>query len=179
MEKRNFCFIKKVFCFIGVAVYSLSFSTCKSDSSDSQEEAPLTWNISGTVTKSDGGAASGASVMLVNTSDNSNAGQSPSNAAGEYIITGVVAGSYKITATLNGYETGSIDAVKIVDSDVTGKDIVLQKITVPTYVIGGAVTKPDGSAAAGASVQIRRVSDNTDIGQAATTGVSGCGAVSL
>jgi hypothetical protein len=178
MEKRNFSFVKKMFCFIGVAVCSLSFSTCKSDSPDSIEETPLTCNISGVITKSDGGAASGASVMLVNTSDNSSAGQSPSNAAGEYIITGVVAGSYKITATLNGYETGSIDAVKIVDSDVTGKDIVLQKITVPTYVIGGAVTKPDGSAAAGASVQIRRVSDNTDIGQAATTGVSGAYSIS-
>jgi hypothetical protein len=59
-------------------------------------------------------------------------GQSPANAAGEYIITGVGAGSYKVVATLNGYETGAIDEVKITDSDVAGKNITIPKITVPT-----------------------------------------------
>ncbi|MDR2026772.1 MAG: carbohydrate-binding domain-containing protein [Prevotellaceae bacterium] len=164
---------KRMFYFICVGVYFLAFSACKSDSPDSKEETPRVYNVSGTVTKSDGDAASGASVMLVNASGNGSAGQSPANAAGEYIITGVAAGSYRITAALNGYETGSIDAVNIVDSDVTGKDIVLQKITVPTYTVGGTVNKPDGSAAAGASVQVRKAGDNTVVGQAVTTGASG------
>jgi hypothetical protein len=172
MEKRNFGFCTGTFWFIVVVVYLLSFSTCRSDRS-TPEEAPRVYNISGTITKSDGGAASGASVMLVKNSDNSDAGQSPTNAAGEYIITGVGAGSYKIVATLNGYETGTIDELKIVDSDLTGKNMTLPKITVPTYTVGGIVTKPDGSVAAGASVKILKASDNTNVGQSATTNVSG------
>jgi hypothetical protein len=149
----------------------LSFSTCKSD--ELMEESPQqVHSVSGTITKSDGGAASGASVALVKTSDDSNAGQAPANAAGEYIITGIAAGSYKLTATLNGYETASTE-VTVVNSDVTGKDIVLQKITVPTYAIAGTVTIAGGSPAAGASVQIRKASDNTDVGQAAATDNAG------
>ncbi|MDR0687325.1 MAG: carboxypeptidase regulatory-like domain-containing protein, partial [Prevotellaceae bacterium] len=160
-------------CYVSIAACSLMFSTCGSGNSGLTEEAPRTYAVSGAITKSDGGAAAGASVMLVRTSDDSDAGQSPTNAAGEYIVTSVAAGSYKIVATLNGYETGSIDAVKIVDADVTGNDMVLQKITAPTYAIGGAVTTPDGSAASGASVQVRRASDNTPVGQATTTDASG------
>jgi hypothetical protein len=171
MEKKNFLFTKRTFCFIIVAAYFASFTACRSDRST--EEAPRTYAVSGTVTKSEGGAASGASIMLIKTSDNSDAGQSPANAAGEYIITGISAGSYKIAATLNGYETGAIDGIKIVDSDVTNKDFTLQKITVPTYAISGVVVKSDGSAAAGASVKILKAGDNTNAGQAATTSASG------
>jgi hypothetical protein len=171
MENRNFVFMKSALYFIAAVVYLLSFIACKRD--NSTEEAPRTYNISGTITKSEGGAASGASVMLVKISDNGDAGQSPTNAAGEYIMTGVSAGSYKIVATLNGYETGTIDEVKIVDSDITGKDITLLKITVPTYTVSGVVTKPDGSAATGASVKILKASDNTNAGQAMTTNAAG------
>ncbi|MDR2383959.1 MAG: carbohydrate-binding domain-containing protein, partial [Prevotellaceae bacterium] len=162
---------KKTFCFIIAVANLVSFAACKSDRST--EEAPRTYAVSGIITKSEGGAASGASIMLIKISDNSDAGQSPTNAAGEYIITGVGAGSYKIVATLNGYETGAIDEIKIVDSDVTGKDLMLQKITVPTYAVSGAVAKSDGSAAAGASVKILKASDNTNAGQPATTNASG------
>ncbi|MDR2287283.1 MAG: carbohydrate-binding domain-containing protein [Prevotellaceae bacterium] len=176
MEKRNFSIAKRAFYFIVIAACILSFSSCrKSDKTveEEKEETSVTYNVSGVITKSDGGAASGASVMIVNVSDNSDAGQSPTNAAGEYIVTGISAGSYKITATLNGYETGLIDEVKIVDADITGKDITLLKITVPTYSIGGVVIKPDGSAAAGASVQIIKASDNTSVGQPATANAAG------
>ncbi|MDR3217808.1 MAG: carbohydrate-binding domain-containing protein [Dysgonamonadaceae bacterium] len=166
------CFsAKRLFLFPVILVFLLTHSACNSD--DPTEEAPQTYNVSGTVSKSDGGAAANASVMLVKTSDNSDAGQSPTNAAGEYIVTGVSAGSYKIIATLNGYETGTIENVNIVTADITEKDLVLQKITVPTYSIGGVVTKPDGNAAAGASVQVKKASDNTNVGQAITTDVSG------
>jgi hypothetical protein len=175
MEKRNFYTAKRVFYFIIIAAFISPFSSCrKSDKTvEEEKEAPVTYNVSGVITKSDGGAALGASVMLVKTSDNSDAGQSPTNAAGEYIVTGVSAGNYKLTATLNGYETGSIDEVKIVDTDITGKDITLLKITVPTYSISGVVVKPDGSAATGASVQIIKASDNTSVGQPVTTSNSG------
>jgi hypothetical protein len=147
------------------------FSCGKSDSL--QEDAPQVFSIGGTVTKSDGGAAAGASVTLVKIADGSNAGESPVGAAGEYVITGVGTGSYQIVATLNGYETGAINEIKVTGADVTADAIVLQKITVPTYTVSGIVTKPNGSAAAGASVQVKKTGDNTYIGQAATTDASG------
>jgi hypothetical protein len=145
--------------------------SCKSD--DFQDDTPQVFNIGGAVTKSDGGAAAGASVMLVKTTDGSNAGESLTGATGEYVITGISTGNYKIEVTLTGYETGFIEEVKVSNADITLNEIVLQKITVPTYTMDGIVSKPDGSAATGASVQIKKASDNTNVGQAATTDASG------
>jgi hypothetical protein len=147
-------------------------SSCKSD--DFQEDSTSrVFSIGGVVTKSDGGAAAGASVMLMKISDGSNAGEAPADAAGEYIITGIIAGSYKIEVTLTGYETGAVNEIKVANADVTVEEIVLQKITVSTYAIGGIVTKSDGSAAAGASVQVKKASDNTSVGQSAVADASG------
>ncbi|MDR3269565.1 MAG: carbohydrate-binding domain-containing protein [Tannerella sp.] len=171
MKKRILFSAKRRVCIFATIVSCFMLSSCNSD--DPAEEAPQTCNVGGTVSKSDGGAAANASVMLVKTSDDSDAGQSPTNATGEYIITGVSAGNYKIIATLNGYETGTIENVNITNADVTGKDIVLQKITVPTYSIGGIVTKSDGSAAAEVSVQVKKASDNTNVGLAVKTDASG------
>jgi hypothetical protein len=168
MERRKKLRTYQVFAIL--ALVSATFA-CHSDN-DKVEESIRTYSIGGTVTQSDGGAAAGASMMLVKESDGSDAGQSPANAAGEYVITGVEAGTYKLAATLAGYETGTVN-ITIVDADATKKDITLQKIAVPTYRIGGTVTKPDGSAAAGASVQIRRATDNTNAGQATTTDAAG------
>ena len=152
-------------------VFLLTFSSCKSD--DILDNTPKVYNIGGTVSKSDGGTASGASVMLVKVSDSSDAGQATTNAAGEYIITGVSAGNYKITVTLNGYETASVDNIQVATADITVDNVILQKITEATYSTSGTVTKMDGSAAEGVSVQICKASDNTNVGQAVTTDASG------
>ncbi|MDR3308437.1 MAG: carbohydrate-binding domain-containing protein, partial [Tannerella sp.] len=156
-----------------VTIISLLRMTASCTNDNQTEDAPQTYNVGGTVTKSDGGAAAGASVMLTSISDGSDAGQSPVNAAGEYIITGLGTGSYKLVATLNGYETGTVEMVNIANADVTVNEIVLQKITVPTYSIEGVVGKPDGSTAAGVSVQVRKSGDNTNVGQAVKTDASG------
>jgi hypothetical protein len=110
--------------------------------------------------------------MLLKISDGSNAGESPVSTTGEYMITGISTGSYQIAVTLTGYETGTVNEIKVT-GDMTVEEIVLQKITVLTYTISGIVTKFDGSAAAGASVQLRKSGDNTLAGQAATTDASG------
>ncbi|MDR0537970.1 MAG: carbohydrate-binding domain-containing protein [Tannerellaceae bacterium] len=141
--------------------------------SESSEKIVQMFNVGGKITKSDGGAAEGASVALVNAFDGSNAGEAPANAAGEYVLTGVGAGNYKIVAALNGYETMTVDEIKVVDSDVTVNEIILQKITVPTYTLSGSVYKPDGSAASGASVHVKRTSDNVYVGQGTIADASG------
>lgn len=164
-------FAKRKVCIFAATVSCLALYSCKSN--DLSEEMPQVYSVSGVVTKSDGGAASGASVMLIDSSGGSDAGQSPANAAGEYIITGVRVGSYKLVATLDGYETASIDELKVINADVAAGGIVLRKITVPTCGIGGIVSLTDGSAAAGVSVQIRNASNHTNVGQAAMTDTSG------
>jgi hypothetical protein len=156
---------------LAVAVCIMLSSCSKQD--DFKEDAPQMFSIGGTVTKSDGGAAAGASVTLENTADGSSAGESPVSASGEYVITGVGAGSYKITVTLTGYEPGFINEIKVIGADVTVDAVVLQKISVPTYALAGTVTKPDGSTAAGASVQVRTTVDNTLAGPTTTTDASG------
>jgi hypothetical protein len=176
MKKRTISFAKGTGCIFTITIFCFVLFSCKTE--DLPEDTPQTFNIGGTITKSDGGAATGVSVMLVKIADGATVGQSPTNAAGEYIITGVGAGSYKIIATLNGYETISVDEVNVTNADVTVGEIVLQKITIPTYSISGIVTKSDGSPAIGVSVQIHKANDNTHVGQATTTNVTGAYSVS-
>jgi hypothetical protein len=73
MEKKSFLFTKRTFCFIIAVANLVSFAACKSDRST--EETPRTYAVSSTITKSEGGAASGASVKILKASDNTNAGQ--------------------------------------------------------------------------------------------------------
>ncbi|MDR1779755.1 MAG: carbohydrate-binding domain-containing protein [Tannerella sp.] len=155
---------------------ALVIAGCSTTSEEIEGSVTQTFSVSGTITLSDGNAAAGASVMLAN-ADGSSAGQSPVGATGEYVITGVNSGSYNLTATLSGYETGTI-AVTVSNTDAAGKNLVLQKITVPTYTVAGVVTKPDGTAAAGASVQIKKAADNTNVGQAVTSDASGAYSIS-
>jgi len=160
---------------LSVLAAALIFITgCGSDNGENENPQAATFSISGVVTKSDGGgAAAGVSVVAVNTEDNSIAGQAPSNADGEYIITGIASGIYSITASLSGYVTATVENVKITSGDITGQNIVLQKTVVPTYSISGTVTKSDGSPAANASVQVLKADDKTYVGEAATANSSG------
>ncbi|GHT24779.1 hypothetical protein AGMMS4957_18380 [Bacteroidia bacterium] len=167
---------KAVFALCAGTILGLSFG-CSSDEpivkNDEQpgENNTPTYSIGGTITKSDGGAASGASVQLQNATG-SNLGQTATDAAGAYTFSGIPAGEYKIVVTFNGYETETIADFQL-NGNVSGKDAILQKIVVPTYAISGVASLSGGGSAAGVSVQIRKTSDNTGVGQAATTGANG------
>ncbi|KAA6299793.1 MAG: Serine-aspartate repeat-containing protein D, partial [Candidatus Ordinivivax streblomastigis] len=151
------------------SIFALTFG-CSSDLAE--EEITPTYSIGGTVTKSDGGVASGASVQLQSAADDSNLEQTTTDATGAYAFTGLTVGAYKVVVTLNGYETATIGDIEL-KSNTSGKDALLQKFVEPTYAISGVATLFDGSAAASVSVQIRKTSDNTNVGQAATTDASG------
>ena len=158
--------------YILMILFAAVLSGCLKDPNN-LEDAPQIYSIGGLVTKSDGGAASGVSVMLVNITGGNTAGEAVTSATGDYVITGLSAGTYKIVAALSGYEILTTDEIKITNANVTVHAIVLQKIIVPTYTIGGSVFLPDGDAAADASVQIRKLNDNTIAGQPVTTGGAG------
>jgi hypothetical protein len=145
-------------------------AACHKDSE--VEYVALTYSIGGTVTKSDGGAAAGATVQLQNATTGSNFGQTAVDATGTYLFAGVQAGKYQIIIMLDGYETATSN-IEISSASIDGKGLVLQKIVSPTYSVGGAVTKSDGGAAAGATVRIFKAAGNTLSGQPATTNSEG------
>jgi hypothetical protein len=88
------------------------------------------YTVSGTITTSDEAGAAGAVVQL---EQNGTAIGSPvtTGTNGTYTISGVPAGEYTIAVSLSGYESGTIPAFTV-SADVTGKDLVLQKIIVDT-----------------------------------------------
>jgi hypothetical protein len=173
METRKLSIIEKtmkaVFAIFVGSILVLPFG-CSSD--ESEEDITPTYSIGGTATKSDGGAASGASVHLQNAADGSDIGQTTTDASGAYTFSGLPAGAYKIVVTLNGYETATINDIEL-KSNVNGKDVVLQKFVIPTYTISGTVSTSDSKTASGAIVQLQTIADNTLVGQAANTDANG------
>jgi hypothetical protein len=95
------------------------------DTPGEDNEDPPVYRISGTISKSEGGAAAGAAVRL--TQDGTVTGTPVfTNENGEYTISGVSAGTYAIEVSLAGYATGTISAFAV-SADVTGKDLTLNK----------------------------------------------------
>jgi hypothetical protein len=130
------------------------------------------YSIGGTITKSDGGAAFDATILLQDATTGSDTGQTTVDATGAYLFAGVPAGVYRITVTLAGYETATIIDVDARDGDASGADAVLQKIAVPVYTVSGVITTPGGGAA-GATVKLFNAADNTLASQPTTTGADG------
>ena len=149
----------------------LSYSACSRGTAE--EKIRAMYSVGGTVTKSDGGVAAGATAELRYMADDSPAGQTTVDATGTYAITGVPAGTYIVRVALNGYETGMISGIEVTDADISGRNVVLQKIAAPTYSVSGTVMKSDGSAAAGATVQVKRAADHTNAGQASIADAAG------
>jgi predicted phage tail protein len=130
---------------------------------------PSTYTISGTINKSDGGPAAGASVQLKQGAKNIGSPVT-TDTDGAYTIESVSEGTYTIEVSLSGYTTGVTPAF-VVSVDVTGKDLILVKIGGAAYTISGTITTSDGASAAGASVSLKQ--DGTPIGSAVSAGTNG------
>lgn len=91
---------------------------------------PLYYQISGTVKGSDKSSGLAATLQL---KKNGIAAGAPvtANADGTYLIDGVLKGTYTIAVSMTGYTAGTINAFNIADSNASGKDITLQKISGP------------------------------------------------
>ncbi|GAP71819.1 carbohydrate-binding domain-containing protein [Candidatus Symbiothrix dinenymphae] len=170
MKTKKLSIAKAIFAMCAGSILVLSLG-CSADEQPEENITP-TYSIGGTVTTSDGGGASGASVHLQKVADSSNLGQTATDAAGVYTFSGIPAGVYKIVVTFNGYETATIADFQLT-GDVSGKDAVLQKFTVATYLISGTVTISDGGAAAGTTLQLQTAADNVLVGQSVTTDANG------
>jgi hypothetical protein len=158
-----------------MTVLALSFA-CGDDGVSGETSTP-TYTIGGTVTKSDGGAAIGASVQLLKAADGTLAGQTAADAMGVYAFSGIATDAYEIVFALDGYATQTVSGVVVQNADIGGKDAVLQKIVAPTYAISGTITKSDGGAAAGATVKLLKAADKTITGQAVLADAAGVYAI--
>jgi hypothetical protein len=132
----------------------------------------ILFTISGTIsTDNPGGPASGATVQLKQ--GGVNVGTAVSSAEdGSYTIPSVPAGDgYTIEMSLTGYTTGTI-SVFSVSGNVSGKDLTLIKLTVPTYTISGTIStdNPEGPAS-GATVQLKQ--GGVNVGSAVSSVVGG------
>jgi hypothetical protein len=104
----------------------------------------LTYSISGTITKSDGGTANGAALTILT---GPSAGAATTNTSGTYTISGLLAGSYTIEVSLTGYVTGTISLT--VSGTVSNQNLTLQLFT---YTVSYDVSSGGGTAPASQSV---------------------------
>jgi hypothetical protein len=88
-----------------------------------QTPAQGTGTLTGVVTDPDGGLLPGVAVTA--TSDTTTRSV-VSNASGQYVITGVPPGRYRVEAALAGFRTTSRDAVEVVAGQTTQSDFVMR-----------------------------------------------------
>jgi formylglycine-generating enzyme required for sulfatase activity len=133
----------------------------------------IVYTVSGTIATDDpGGLASGAHIQL--RQGGSNVGSAVSTGAdGTYTISGVPAGEgYTIEVSLTGYTTGTIPSFSVTTANVTGKNLILVRITVPVYTVSGTITTNNpGGAASGALVQLQQ--DGSNVGSTVNAGTNG------
>jgi hypothetical protein len=109
------------------------------------------YTISGTIsTDIPGGAAGGADIQLKQSG--ATVGSPVTTAAdGGYTISDVAAGLYTIEVSLTGYTTGTISAFSVA-GDVTGRNLMLVKITGSVYTISGRILTSDSLSDVSAAV---------------------------
>jgi uncharacterized repeat protein (TIGR02543 family) len=95
-----------------------------------------TYTISGTISKSDGGGASGATVKLFREGNLVTTATTGSD--GSYILTGVLSREgYIVEASLTGYSTETTAPFNMPKTDITGKDLTLEKLCSVTFNSNG------------------------------------------
>lgn len=103
---------------------------CAAERSNSQMRT-TTYTISGTVTGVNG-SLEGATVQLKNSSGGNVGSAVTTDNSGGYTISGVAPGDYTIQISKAEYTTGTISSFEVSSADVTGKDITLVAVIIPT-----------------------------------------------
>jgi formylglycine-generating enzyme required for sulfatase activity len=134
------------------------------------------YTVSGTITTDNpGGPAVSAQVQL---KQNGSSTGSPvlTGTNGTYTITGVSAGFYNIEVSLTDYITGATGDFAV-SGAVTGKNLILEKISGPVYTVSGTIaTDEPAGQAAGAVVQLKQ--GGVNVGSPVSTGTDGTYAIS-
>ncbi|GHV32438.1 hypothetical protein AGMMS4952_22800 [Spirochaetia bacterium] len=105
-----------------------------------------TYTIGGTISVDTGAPdLTTASVQLKKGAANIGTAVHPAT-GGAYTIPGVPADmGYTIEVSLTGYTTGTIGSFDVTAANVTGKNLQLIEIVVPTYTIGGTISVDTGT----------------------------------
>jgi hypothetical protein len=120
------------------------------------ELVKIRYEVSGVISKSNGGYAEGASVQLKQGVTDVGSPVS-ADEDGAYTIPGVLPGTYTIQVTLAGYQDGTITSFAV-SGTTADKDLELQKY----HALNGVISKSDGGFAEGASVQLRQAGNVGD-----------------
>jgi uncharacterized repeat protein (TIGR02543 family) len=120
---------------------------------------PQGFSVSGTVSKSGGGAVRGAMVYLEKAGANSGVSTS-TGSNGNYAIVDVAAGTYTLKVSLAGYDPVTTSPFTV-NGDISGKDITLQEIE---GVIHTATFDVNGGNPLDAGQGTRTVDHNVAIG---------------
>jgi hypothetical protein len=132
------------------------------------------FSVSGTVSLSDGGGAVGASVQLRQSNNTAVGSPVTAGSGGAYTINNVAKGDYKVEASLAGYKSG-VAEFTVSGSDVTGKDLTLQKESAtPTAITGMTLAAAFDlvKAQASGSYLIELGQNETNVADYALTGFS-------
>ncbi len=138
---------------------------------------PKTAAISGTVTKTGGGALSGCRVKVFDSTTGALAGSATTNVSGLYSVAGLLSGSYRLSFTpgddlyvgqwySNKADQASATIVNLAaPANFTGADAMLQRAATNTRGrISGKVRKADGTALADIRVQVYQASTGNAVG---------------
>jgi hypothetical protein len=131
------------------------------------------FSVSGTVSLSDGGNASGASVQLRQSGGAAVGSAVPAGSGGAYTIANVANGTYKVEASLAGYNSGVTSEFTVSGGNVTGKNLTLQKESAMLAAITGktlAAAFDSVKAQASGTYLIELGQDETNVADYALTG---------
>lgn len=140
-----------------------------------------TASVSGTVTDADSGAGIAGATVVALDADGDASAQGTTTSTGGYTITGLAPGSYVVSVSADGYETGATDDVAVAEAAiVTGIDLALvaespapggfMMLAAPptTYELSGTVLDSEGEPVEGITVYF-----DGDIEVSTNTGVNG------
>ena len=123
-----------------VAVVASQLCSCHSDEVSNQP-VPDGLSLSGQVTSGSSGLAG-----VIITLSGSDQGIATSDAAGNYVFSGLGNGSYTLTPSLNGYIfTPSSRAQTISNANIGGVNFIATPSTLPTFTLSGTVTSAGNS----------------------------------
>jgi hypothetical protein len=124
-----------------------------SDKNLTLQKAERTYTVSGRVSTSDGGSPVSAKVWI-NKNGSLVSGKVSPDASGNYRIDNIAPGEgYTVEASLlPGYESAKTKEFNVSDADVSGKDLILQKL----YTISGKVSASGGGSLENAHVQLKK-----------------------
>jgi hypothetical protein len=134
-------------CMIITMLPTVAFATEDGVTGDTPVGLSTTYTISGTVRQNgSNNLLEGASVQLINSSDEKVGSAVTTNSSGVYIISDVAPGNYRLVLEKVGYIKATVGTFAVSNANITDFNTTL----VPIYTVSGTVSEINGSGLADA-----------------------------